>query len=211
MAYPVNITVQPALTNRNRLTTAFRIILAIPHLILVGGAAIGVSAGMRGGSTTSLGSEGGLLGAVAGFLAIVSWFTILISGTHIVGIRQFTTFFMRWRVRAIAYLMLLEDAYPPFGDMPYPASIEIVEPAGPRDRLTVALRIILAIPHFIVLLFVLLGWCVTTIVAWFVIVLTGDYPQGLWAFGVGALRWLLRVQAYMLLLVDEYPPFSLEE
>ena len=211
MAYPVNITVEPALTNRNRLTTAFRIILAIPHLILVGGGALGASGGMSGGGKTSFGSEGGLLGAVAGFLAIVSWFTILITGTHIVGIRQFTTFFMRWRVRAIAYVMLLEDAYPPFGDMPYPASIEIVDPAGPRDRLSVAFRFFLAIPHFIVLVFVLIGWCVTTMVAWFVIVLTGDYPQGLWAFGVGTLRWVLRVQAYMLLLVDEYPPFSLDE
>jgi len=211
MAYPVNITVQPAFTNRNRVTTLFRIILAIPHLILVGGAALGASAGWNAGGKTSLGSEGGLLGAVAGFLAVISWVTILISGVHIVGIRQFTTFFMRWRVRAIAYLMLLTDDYPPFGDMPYPASIDIVDPAGPRDRLTVAIRLILAIPHFIVLFFVLLGWCVTTIVAWFVIVINGDYPQGLWAFGVGALRWLLRVQAYLLLLVDEYPPFSLEE
>ena len=59
------------------------------------------------------------------------------------------------------------------------------------------------------LLFVLLAWCVTTIVAWFVILITGTYPQGLYDFGVGALRWLLRVQAYLLLMVDDYPPFSL--
>ena len=83
-----------------------------------------------------MGGEGGLLGAVAFFLAIVSWFTIVIGGTHIAGIRQFTSFYMRWRVRALAYLMLLEDAYPPFGDEPYPASIDIVDPAGPRDRLS---------------------------------------------------------------------------
>jgi hypothetical protein len=210
MSYPVSISVEPALKNRNRLTTFFRIILAIPHLILVGGAALGVGVGSRMGGRGSF-TEGGLLGTVAAFLAIVSWFTIVIAGTHIAGIRQFTTFFMRWRVRAIAYLMLLEDVYPPFGDEPYPASIQIVDPAGPRDRLTVAFRIILAIPHFIVLFFLLIGWCITTIVAWFVIVLTGDYPQGLWAFGVGVLRWVLRVQAYMLLLVDEYPPFSLDE
>ena len=212
MAYPVNITVEPALRNRNRLTTFFRFILAIPHIILVGGAAFGLGSGMGGGgSKISIGTEGGLLGAVAAFLAVVSWFTILIAGTHIVGIRQFTHFFMRWRVRAIAYLMLLRDEYPPFGDEPYPASIAIGDPAGPRDRLTVAFRIILAIPHFIVLAFVMVGWCITTILAWFAIVLTGDYPQGLWDFGVGTMRWLLRVQAYMLLLVDEYPPFSLSE
>src|SRR5580765_8500582 len=145
MSYPVSVGVEPSLTNRNRLTTAFRLILAIPHLILVGGVGIGIASRGRG---TSAG-EGGLLGAVAIFLAIVSWFTILISGTHIVGIRQFTSFYMRWRVRALAYLMLLEDAYPPFGDAPYPASIDIIDPAGPRDRLTVGLRLLLVIPHIV--------------------------------------------------------------
>jgi hypothetical protein len=149
-----------------------------------------------------------LLGAVAAFLAIVSWFTIVIAGTHIVGIRQFTAFYLRWRVRATAYLMLLEDAYPPFGDAPYPASIEITDPPA-RRRLTVALRLILAIPHLFVLAFILVAWGLTTIVAWFIILITGTYPQGLYEFGVGVLRWRLRVEAYLLLMVDEYPPFSL--
>jgi Domain of unknown function (DUF4389) len=208
MPYPVSITIEPALTNRNRLTTAFRLILAIPHIILVGGFSAGVAVG-GGGDSSSIGTEGGLLGAVAIFLAIVSWFTILFAGTHIIGIRQFTSFFMRWRVRALAYLALLQDPYPPFGDAPYPASIEIVDPAGPRDRLTVGLRLLLVIPHVIVLLFVMLGWFVTTVVAWFSILFTGNYPQGLYEFGVGVLQWRLRVEAYLLLMVDEYPPFSL--
>jgi hypothetical protein len=206
MPYPVSVSVEPALANRNRLTTAFRLILAIPHVILVG--SVGISVAYRDGTATKVGGEGGLLGAVAVFLAIVSWFTIVLAGTHIVGIRQFTSFYMRWRVRALAYLMLLADPYPPFGDAPYPASIEIGDPAAPRDRLTVGLRLILAIPHFIVLVFVLLAWCLTTIAAWFIILFTGAYPQGLYEFGVGALRWRLRVEAYIL-LVDEYPPFSL--
>jgi hypothetical protein len=205
MAYPVTLTLTPSLTNRDRLTTAFRLVLAIPHLILVGGGTIAFASSGLG----LTGGEGGLLGAVAGFLAIVSWFTILFGNTHIAGIRQFTTFYMRWRVRAVAYVMLLEDVYPPFGDGPYPASIDIVDPAGPRDKLAVALRILLVIPHVIVLCFVMLAWCVTTIVAWFAILFTGDYPQGLYEFGVGAFRWALRVEAYMLLLVDDYPPFSL--
>jgi hypothetical protein len=99
--------------------------------------------------------------------------------------------------------------YPPFGDLPYPASIEITDPAGVRDRVSVGLRILLAIPHFIVLFFVLVAWGFATIAAWFVILATGRYPKGLYEFGVGALRWRLRVEAYMLLMVDEYPPFSL--
>ena len=207
MPYPVLVSVEPSLTNRNRLTTAFRLILAIPHLILVGGIGFGVAS--SGDTRTTIGGEGGLLGAVAIFLAIVSWFTLVFAGRHIIGIRQFTSFYLRWRVRALAYFMLLEDAYPPFGDAPYPASIEVADPVNPRDRLTVGLRILLAIPHIIVLFFVLLAWCFTTIAAWFIILFTGTYPQGLYEFGVGALRWRLRVESYMLLMVDEYPPFSL--
>src|SRR4249920_86631 len=99
MAYPVSVNVEPSLTNRNRLTTAFRLILAIPHLILVGGIGFGVASGRDG--RTTLGGEQGLLGAVAIFLAVVSWFTIVFAGTHIIGIRQFTLFYLRWRVRAL--------------------------------------------------------------------------------------------------------------
>ena len=205
--YPVSIAVEPALTNRNRLTTAFRLILAIPHLILVGGAGLG--AATRGDGRTTVGSEGGLLGAVAIALAVVSWFTIIFSGTHIAGIRQFTSYYLRWRVRALAYLMLLEDAYPPFGDAPYPCSIEVTDPPLPRDRVTVGFRLLLAIPHFVVLFFVLIGWGLTTVIAWFAILFTGAYPRSLYEFGVGALRWRLRLEAYLLLMVDEYPPFSL--
>src|SRR6185436_11143827 len=137
-----------------------------------------------------------LLGAVAIFLAIVSWFTIVIAGQHIIGIRQFTLFYLRWRVRAIAYLMLLEDRYPPFGDSPYPASVTVVDPVGGRDRLTVGLRLLLLIPHVLVLFFLLCAWWVTTIIAWFAILVTGAYPEGLYGFGAGVLRWSIRVEAY---------------
>ena len=206
MSYPVSLAVEPATENRNRLTTVFRLILAIPHLILVGGVGIGFASHNHNASF----SEGGLLGAVAFVLAVVSWFTIVIAGTHIVGIRQFTLFYLRWRVRAQAYFMLLADPYPPFGDAPYPASIDVVDPVDARNRLTVFFRILLAIPQLIVLAFVLLAWCITTIIAWFSILFTCAYPSGLFEFGVGVLRWQTRDEAYLLLLVDEYPPFSLD-
>jgi hypothetical protein len=207
MTYPVSVGVAPTLVNRNRLTTFFRFFLAIPHIILVGGAGIGIGS-RNDDSTFALFGEGGLLGAVAAFLAIVSWFTIVIAGTHIVGIRQFCSFYLRWRTRAAAYLMLLQDRYPPFGDAPYPAEVEIADPWAPRERLTVAFRLILALPHFFILIFLYLGWCLMTVIAWFAILFSGSYPQGLYEFGVGVLRWIVRVEAYILLLVDEYPPFS---
>ena len=143
MPYPVAVELEQALTNRNRLTTAFRLILAITHLILEGWIGVAVAGGRYG--RTTVGSEVGQLGAVAIFLAMISWVTIVFAGTHIPGIRQFTTFYLRWRVRAIAYLMLLEDAYPPFGEGPYPAAVEIVDPPSARDRLSVGLRLLFAL------------------------------------------------------------------
>jgi len=210
MPYPVSITVQPLLAPRNKLTTAFRLVLAIPHLFLVGGIGFSMVFRTRTDNVTSLGPETGLLGFVAGVLAVVSWFTILISREHIAGIRAYTKFYVRWRVRALSYLMLLQDQYPPLGDAVYPSSVTIVDPERARDRLSVGLRIVLAIPHFIVLVFLMTAFWMTTIAAWIAIVISGRYPKGLYEFGVGALQWLVRVEAYLLLLIDEYPPFSFE-
>jgi hypothetical protein len=204
--YPVAVVVTPALADRNRLTAAFRIVLAIPHIVLVGGVGFSVLDSGRG---ARFGGETGLLGAAALVLAVVSWFTIVIAGSHFEEIRRFTEFYLRWRLRALAYLMLLADRYPPFGDGDYPTAIVVTAPALPRDRVGVGFRLLLAIPHLIVLFFLVCLWWITSIIAWFAILITGAYPPGLYQFGVGVLAWGLRVEAYMLLLVDEYPPFSL--
>ena len=199
MAYPVSIVVQPQFERRNRLTVAFRLILAIPHAILVGP----IFGASRAGSA-------GLLAAASYFLAIVSWFTILFTGEHLKGIRDFTVYYLRWRARASAYMALFVDPYPTFGDGLYPVSVDVIDPPSPRDRTAVALRLLLAIPHLVVLFFLLIGWLVTTVIAWFAILVTGAYPPSFYPFGAGVMRWMLRVEAYLLLLVDEYPPFALE-
>ena len=210
MPYPVSVSVEPLLFPRDRVSTAFRLILAIPHIFLVG--AIGSSMVFRTGRSdiVALGPETGVLGLIAALMAIVSWFTLLLRHEHFPGIRGFTLFYLRWRVRALAYLMLLEDQYPPLGDAPYPASVTVVDPAGPRDLLSVGLRLLLAVPHFVALACLMAAWWIMTIVVWFVILATGRYPRGLYTFGVVCLRWLIRVEAYLLLLVDEYPPFSFD-
>ena len=76
--------------------------------------------------------------------------------------------------------------------------------------MTVAFRLFLAIPQYIVLFFVLCVWWVTTVLSWFLILFTGRSIPSLMTFGAGALRWLIRVEAYSLLLLDDYPPFSLD-
>jgi hypothetical protein len=198
MAYPVSVHVEPCLIQRNRLTVAFRPILAIPHAILTGP----VYFWHRTGST-------GLLGAVTYFLAFVNWLVMTFGGRSIQGIRDFTLFYLRWRARSLAYMMMLADAYPPFGEGAYPIRLDVAEPHE-RDRLTIAFRLILAIPQVIVVALLAIAGCLISVAAWLAIVFTGAHPKPLFTFSEGLLRWALRVEAYVLLLVDDYPPFALE-
>jgi hypothetical protein len=202
-AYPVSFDVERQLSDRNRLTVAFRIILAIPHVALVGAAGIGLG--------FSWWSTGGAVGTAAGVMAVITWFGIVFAAVHPRGLWDFGGFYLRWRARAVPYLMLLRDEYPPFGDGNYPTSFAASWPEIPRNRWSVGLRIFYAIPHVIVLIFLNLAWVVTSIVAWFAILFTGSYPAGLYDFAVGVLRWDLRVEAYLLLMRDEYPPFRLAD
>lgn len=209
--YPARIRIDPAVERRNRLTTAFRLVLAIPHLIIVGGpAAVAFSWEWQDHARSGLGAGGGVLGVVAAVAAIIAWFAIVLTGRHPRGLWQLAAYYLRWRVRAVAYTALLRDEYPPFGDAPYPAVLELAEPDGARDRLGVAFRIILAIPQLLAVWLLGIAWAITTVIAWFAILLTGRYPGGLYRFGVGVLVWSTRVEAYVLLLRDEYPPFSFE-
>lgn len=207
--YPVTVSVEPALERRNRLTTAFRFFLAIPHLILVGGPVAIISSSGWGGESGWEWGAGGLLAAVAGVAAVIAWFAILFTTRHPDGLWKLCAFYLRWRLKAVAYLTLLRDEYPPFGDGDYPANLDLSRPSEPRDQLTVAFRALLAIPHFIALWVLSVAWAVTTAVAWVMILFTGRYPEVLYGFAIGVLAWTMRVEAYMLLLRDEYPPFTL--
>jgi hypothetical protein len=203
--------VEPQIENRNRLTTAFRLVLAIPHLILVGGPMAFVMSWASRPESQSFGWEAGagVLGAVACVSALIAWFAILFTGRHPQGLWNLQAFYLRWRVRAVAYTSLLRDEYPPFGDGPYPASVTLAVP-GARNRLTVAFRIFLALPHILVLWVLGVGWAVSTVIAWFSILFTGRYPRSLYDYALGVLRWSTRVEAYLLLLHDGYPPFALD-
>ena len=210
--YPVDVSIPRALNDRNRLTTAFRLILAIPHLLLVGGpiaAALSWSWSSERGFAYDWSAGGGVLGAVAVVTAIIAWFAIVFTGKHPDGLWNLAAFYLRWRVRAVAYIAMLRDEYPPFGDAAYPAALELGAAPLRRDRVSVGFRIILALPHIIAVWALGILWAFTSILAWFAILFTGRYPESLYDFAIGVLRWNIRLEAYLLLLRDEYPPFSL--
>jgi len=212
VTHPVDVDVVPALEHRNRLTALFRIILALPHLVLVGGPVAFAASFWAGhdGSRADLSAGGGVLGAVAVVVTIIAWFAIVFGARHPDGLWGLAAYYLRWRVRAVAYLTLLRDEYPPFGDGDYSATLVMSPPIRDRDRLTVAFRPILAIPQLIVTWILGVAWAITTVIALISILITGRYPAGLYRFAVGVLRWSTRVEAYVFLMRDEYPPFSLD-
>ena len=96
------------------------------------------------------------------------------------------------------------------GQTPDEILVAFAEPA-PQNRLTVLVRIILAIPHLVVLWALGIAAEVVLIICWFAALFLGRLPEGLGGFLTGYLRWLVRVQAYLFLLTDRYPPFELGE
>lgn len=212
--YPVDLVIDPQFDNRNRLTTAFRIILAIPHMFLSGTmgpiSGGGGSQGQDGGTDTIMALlTAGILAIAAFFVAFLSWFAILFTGSHPKSLSDFITWVLRWQARTTGYVMLFRDEYPPFGEGDYPTDLQVRQQYDNRNRLTVLFRFFMGLPHLIILIFLGIAWSVTTIIAWFAILFTGRYPQSLYDFGMGVFGWTARVQAYMFLLVDDYPPFAM--
>ncbi|MGH8945705.1 MAG: DUF4389 domain-containing protein [Acidimicrobiia bacterium] len=117
----------------------------------------------------------------------------------------------RFENRVGAYLALLTDRYPSTVEE-QSVHLDFEYPDVERDlnRWLPLVKWLLAIPHYIVLVLLVIGAIVAIIIAWFAILFTGRYPRGLFDYVVGVGRWALRVQAYAFLLVtDKYPPFSL--
>ena len=205
--YPVQFSVDYPDRELDRLATAFRIIVAIPILIVAavvsGGGEPGVHEAGRSGTTVAVGA-GGLL--VFGPLLMILfrqkyprwWF-------------DWNLELLRFSNRVGVYVALMDDRYPSTDerqavalDFPYPDAREGL------NRWLPLVKWLLAIPHYILLVFLWLGALVAVIMAWFAILFTGRYPRGLFDFVVGVGRWTNRVIGYAFVLVtDEYPPFRL--
>jgi Domain of unknown function (DUF4389) len=205
VSYPVQFSVDYPDRPLDRVTTAFRIFTAIPILIVLGAVSGGTWQWTYGETTTVVAAgSGGLL--FAGPLRMILFR------------EKYPRWWFDWNVqlqrfgnRVGVYLALMDDRYPSTDDE-QSVHLDIAYPDAARDlsRWLPIVKWLLAIPHYVVLVFLEVAAIVVVIVAWFAILFTGRYPRGMFDFVEGVIRWHNRVIGYALMLVtDRYPPFRL--
>jgi hypothetical protein len=169
----------------SRVRALIRIVLALPYAIVTG-----------------------VLLWIAWLISFVGWISIVLTATYDRGLWQFVTDALTHQARLLSYVTLLRDEFPPFGDRPYPVEFRITF-VQRRSRARALFRALLVLPHLCVFYVLTVPWQAAVAIAWFTILCTGRYPRGIWLLVEGINRWYLRVMAYLMLLTDQYPPFSL--
>lgn len=157
------------------------------------------------------------LGIWSSILTFVAFWVVLFTGRYPQSMHEFQVGYMRWGLRLRARMVNLSDGYPGFGinvtddfvafEIPYPEK---------SSRALLLLRfffgwIYVLIPHGFILFFRAIATWVVIFVAWWIVLFTGSYPASMHAYVTGLLRWGARLNAYLLFLTDDYPPFSGKE
>jgi hypothetical protein len=203
--YPVRFSVDYPDRTLDRGTTLFRVILAIPILVLLGA----VSAGTWDW-TSNNGTATGAVGA-AGVLFFAPLLMIVFRQKYPRWWFDWNLELQRFSNRVGAYLALMDDRYPSTDDA-QSVHLDYAYPDARRDlnRWLPLVKWFLAIPHVLILIVLNVAAVVAIVVAWIAILVSGRYPRGLFKFVEGVLRWNNRVVGYALTLVtDTYPPFRL--
>lgn len=209
--YPVTFDIDYS-DKSDRVSVLFRLLLSIPIVLLITfltGSGLGTE-----GSTTNDGTSfnwQGATGGITGGLFIATALMLLFRQRYPRWWFDFNLELNRFSARVGSYIGLLTDKYPSTEDT-QSVHLDIPYPNAKRDlnRWLPLVKWLLAIPHYVVLFFLVVGVVLVTIVAWFAILFTGKYPRALFDYVVGVGRWSFRVTAYAFLLTtDTYPPFSL--
>jgi len=204
--YPLQFSVDYPDRTLNRLSTFFRIFAIIPIVIVFVLISAGSTDGGAGDDIRGIGFGGG----IGMFLA--TQIMLLFRWKYPRWWFDWNLALNRFGARVGSYLFLLRDEYPST-DEEQAVHLEMRYPDAPKElnRWLPLVKWILAIPHYLILLVLLVLSIGAVIIAWFAIVFGGRYPRPLFDFIVGTVRWGYRVQAYMLLLItDKYPPFRME-
>ena len=200
LTYPVTFDVEYPDRELDRISTLFRIFALIPICIV-----LVLISGPSGHGVDSWGIVGGGILFGGPLVMIVCrqkyprwWF-------------DWNLEFMRFGARVGVYGVLMDDRYPST-DEAQAVKLAIVYPDARVDlnRWLPLVKWFLAIPHYVLLVFLGVAAIIYVICAWFAILFTGRYPRALFDFVVGVQRWGVRVIAYAFVLAtDRYPPFSL--
>jgi hypothetical protein len=202
--YPLTFAVDYPERELSRLSTAFRILWAIPIFILAGT--------IEGGGWASSGQAGArYAGGGVGILVIPVVLMLLFRKKYPRWWYDWNLQLSRFSNRIVAYVALMDDRYPSTDDQ-QAVHLDFAYPDAERDlqRGMPLIKWLLAIPHYIVLFFLSIGAFFALVIAWFAIVFTARYPRSLFDYVEGVIRWHNRVGAYAFLLItDRYPPFRL--
>ena len=209
--YPVDLQIAPP-APQNRLTVLFRIVLAIPALLLAQTLGGGASANFRSSSSVSSFSTNGL----AGLTSVAGWFASVVQARMPRGLRDTGTWSIGYGAQVWSYVLVLHDRYPdsdPLAILPeVPAREDPVrlesEDDLRRSRLTVAFRLPLAFPHLVWLaLWGVLAYLVA-IANWFATLITGTPPEALHRFLSRFLRYEMSVYGFLTLIANPFPGFA---
>jgi hypothetical protein len=221
--YPVDVEIAPPV-QQGRWGGFFRLLLAIPALVLAAALGGGFATGSSGQSsaTASRGGEEAVwfnlssAGGVAAAAAFLAWFAILARGRAPRGLRDLTAFTLNYAAQAGAYLFLLTPRYPtsdpklaePYSELPeHPVRI-VVDDDLTRPRLTVLFRLFLAIPHFVWILLWSIAVFFGAIAAWVLALVLGRVPDALQRFLAAYIRYATHLVAFVYLIGRRFPGFT---
>ena len=205
--YPLRLNIDYPDRQLNRWSSFFRIIAVIPIWILF--------ALINGGTFNSWNNSSNQF---SGYASTAGWGIFAAIALLILFRQKYPRWIFDWILalnrfsnRIYVYALLMRDEYPSI-DEEQAVHLEIDYPnAKELKRWLPLVKWLLAIPHYIVLIFLILIAIILAIVAWFAILFTGRYPKGIFTFEEGVVRWCVRVTGYAFLMVtDKYPPFSLD-
>ena len=186
--YDVDVEIDPP-TAQGRWSVAFRLVLALPALLLT-------SALIGGGGWTYAG--------VAASVAALAWFAALVIGRLPGALGRFFAAYVRYAAHVTAFLYLVGGPFPGFSGASYPVDVTI-EPAGRQRRLPIAFRAVLAVPALVVGAGYAAVLLAVAVLGWFAALVTGRMPEGLRNLGAAAVRYSAQVSAYLVLVTDRYP------
>jgi hypothetical protein len=173
-------------SSRNRVTTLFRPVLAIPLIIIEQA-----------------------WSALAQICAVVQIVWVLVTGRRNRDLYDVQVQYLGYAARIWTYIGALYDEYPPLGARAGETGVEVAAPYVERSNRWAALfRIVLAIPAIVVTVVLVVAGVVGSLAAWATVVATGRLPEGLCAGLVRIHRYVARTIAYLLLVTDSYPRWS---